>query len=94
LRHFAPNVIYLGHDSKAVERKSVSVDQYCRYPPNSLISLSLRTPGSRDLRFRHTRAPGETMGWPAQQDAMAPDCFADIIEVVVIRLKRSSGSNR
>jgi len=35
----------------AVERKSLSLYQYCRYPANSLNRLNLVPPGSRDFRF-------------------------------------------
>jgi hypothetical protein len=44
----------LGTDFTAVERKSLSLYQYCRYPANSLNRLNLRAPGSRHFRFcRH-----------------------------------------
>ncbi len=40
-----------GSDFMAVERKSLSLYQYCRYPANSLNRLNLWAPGSRDFRF-------------------------------------------
>ena len=41
----------LGPDCVAVERKSLSLYQYCRYPANSLNRLNLWATGSRDFRF-------------------------------------------
>jgi len=41
----------LGPDCVAVERKSLSLYQYCRYPANSLNRLNLWAKGSRDFRF-------------------------------------------
>jgi hypothetical protein len=42
----------MGHGSRAAERKSLSVYQYCRYPAKWLNHRNLQLPVSRDFRFR------------------------------------------
>ena len=51
IQHLTSNVTRFGHCFIAVERKSLSLYQYCRYPANSMNRLNLEPPGSRDFRF-------------------------------------------
>jgi hypothetical protein len=45
----------MGWGFRGVEGKSVSVYQYCRYPPKWLNHRDLHPPVSRDFRFRLRR---------------------------------------
>jgi len=57
LQQVTPDVKRLDYGFVAVERKSLSLYQYCRYPANSLNRLNLWAPGSRDFRFRRRALP-------------------------------------
>jgi len=46
------NSILLGPGFRDEKWKTVSFDQYCRYPANCLNCLGLEARGSRDFRFR------------------------------------------
>jgi hypothetical protein len=53
----------MGRGVRAVERKSLSVYQYCRYPAKSLNHQNLQLPVSRDFRFylRRPAAPAQVL---------------------------------
>jgi len=51
MQQLTSDVTRFGPRFTVVERKSLSLYQYCRYPANSLSSLNLGPPGSRDFRF-------------------------------------------